>query len=69
MMLFEPGDLIFTFDLKAGYHQVEIAAQHYKYVGLEWNNKFYVLPFGLAVAPYVLIKLIHPLVRLWRNRG
>ena len=30
---------------------------------------FTVLPFGLAVAPYVFTKLLHPLVRLWRNRG
>ena len=72
MMLFEQGELMFTFDLKSGYHHVEIAAQHYKYLGLEWNNRFYVftvLPFGLAAAPYVFTKLLRPLVRLWRNRG
>ena len=42
MMLFEQGELMFSFDLKSGYHHVDIAAQHYKYLGLEWNNKFYV---------------------------
>ena len=42
MMLFEQGELMFTFDLKSGYHHVEIAAQHYKYLGQEWNNRFYV---------------------------
>ena len=35
MMLFEQGELMFTFDLKSGYHHVEIAPQHYKYLGLE----------------------------------
>ena len=35
MMLFEPGELMFTFDLQSGYHHEEIAAQHYKYLGLE----------------------------------
>ena len=30
MMLFEQGELMFSFDLKSGYHHVDIAAQHYK---------------------------------------
>ena len=29
MMLFEQGELMFSFDLKSGYHHVDIAAQHY----------------------------------------
>ena len=58
MTLFEQGELMFSFDLKSGYHHVDIAAQHYKYLDLEWFYVFTVLPFGLAVAPYVFTKLL-----------
>ena len=72
MMLFSPGELMFNFDLKSGYHHVEVAVNHRKYLGFEWDQHFYVfavLPFGLASAPYVLTKLLRPLVRLWRAGG
>ena len=72
MMLFSPGELMFSFDLKSGYHHVEIAVHHCKYQGFEWEQRFYVfsvLPFGLASAPYVFTKLLRPLVKLWRSKG
>ena len=72
MMLFGRGELMFNFDLKSGYHHVDIAAHHRKYLGFEWEQQFYVftvLPFGLASAPYVFTKLLRPMVRLWRSRG
>ena len=72
MMLFDPGERMFKFDLKSGYHHVEIAVHHRKYLGFEWEGHFYVfavLPFGLASAPYVFTKLLRPLVRFWRANG
>ena len=30
---------------------------------------FAVLPFGLSTACYIFMKLMRPLVRLWRGRG
>ena len=72
MMLFRPGELMFAFDLKSGYHHVEIARHHQKFLGFEWkgqNYVFVVLPFGLSAAPYLFTKLMRPLVRFWRARG
>ena len=72
MLLFEPGDYLFSFDLKSGYHHVDIADHHCKYLGFAWDGHFYVftvLPFGLATACYMLTKLLRPLVRYWRARG
>ena len=37
MMLFRPGEYMFTFDLKLGYHHVEVTQAHRKYLGFEWN--------------------------------
>ncbi len=72
MALFEKGDYLFSFDLKSGYHHVDIRPIHYTYLGFEWGQKFYaftVLPFGLATACYMFTKLMRPLVRYWRARG
>lgn len=72
MTLFEWGDCLFSFDLKSGYHHVDITPAHYKYLGFEWGGKFYVftvLPFGLATACYLFTKLMRPLVRYWRGKG
>ena len=47
MLLFERGDCMFTFDLKSGYHHVDICPAQYKYLGFSWvrDDKvhFYVL--------------------------
>ena len=68
MLLFESGDYLFLFDLKSGYHHVDIADHHCKYLGFAWDGHFYVftvLPFGLATACYIFTKLLRPLVRYW----
>ena len=72
MLLFEKGDYMFSFDLKSGYHHVDIAKEHWKYLGFSWESRFYVftvLPFGLSSACYIFTKLVRPLVRYWRERG
>ena len=72
MLLFEKGDFLFSFDLKSGYHHVDIAEVHHKYLGFSWGGCYYVftvLPFGLSTACYMFTKLLRPLVRYWRSRG
>ena len=40
MLLFQKGDYLFSFDLKSGYHHVDIAEPHHKYLGFAWKDKF-----------------------------
>jgi ribonuclease HI len=67
---------MYKFDLKSGYHHVEIHDQHHKYLGFSWNFgeqdryfEFTCLPFGLSSAPYLFTKLLRPLVKHWRSKG
>jgi hypothetical protein len=63
---------MFSFDLKSGYHHVDIAQKHWKYLGFSWQTKYFVftvLPFGLSSACYLFTKLVRPLVKYWRARG
>ena len=72
MLLFEKGDYLFSFDLKSGYHHVDIAEHHCQYLGFAWGGQFYVftvLPFGLSTACYMFTKLLRPLVCYWRAKG
>lgn len=70
-----PGDYMFSFDLKSGYHHVEIFPDHRKHLSFAWTFssrrtrffQFSVLPFGLNSAPYLFfLKLLKPLVKKWR---
>ena len=74
--MFEKGDYFTTFDLKSGYHHVDIHSDHWQFLGLSWEFsnvtrffQFRVLPFGLATACYVFTKLLRPLVKRWRSLG
>ena len=76
MIMFEKGEFMFSFDLKAGYHQVDIHKEYWQYLGFAWDNggvpKYYVfgvLPFGLANACYLFTKLLRPLTKYWRGQG
>ena len=76
LWLFEKGDMAFTFDLKSGYHHVDIHESCWKYLGFRWDIEdketyfvFKVLPFGLSSACYFFTKLLWPLVKFWRGRG
>ena len=62
---------MFSFDLKSGYH-VNIAQEHWKYLGFTWKSHYYVftvLPFGLSSACYIFTKLVRPMVGYWRAKG
>ena len=77
MSYFSRGAYMFSFDLKSGYHHVEIFEGHQTYLGFSWKHsssnqaKFYVfivLPFGLSSAPHVFTKILKPLEKLWRHQ-
>ena len=74
--MFEANEYLFKFDLKSGYHHVDIHPDYFQFLGFQWEDKgvpnyyvFTVLPFGLFTACYVFTKLMRPLVRLWQGKG
>ena len=67
---------LFKFDLKSGYHHVEINRDFQTYLGFSWKIRgrvryftFTVLPFGLSTAAFIFTKVCRPLVKLWRFHG
>ena len=68
---------VFSFDLKSGYHHVDIFPDHRKYLAFSWKFvpghtrffQFTVLLFGLSSAPYIFTKLPMPLETHWRAQG
>ena len=74
--MFTREDFLFKFDLKSGYHHLDIFEPHQKYLGFAWetdNNisyfMFTVMPFSLSTACYAFTKFMWPLVKYWRSRG
>ena len=72
----EEGQWFFTWDLKSGYHHVDICLEHQMYLGFSWPFSgmlryftFTVLPFGLSSACFCFTKLLRPLVSRWRSMG
>ena len=68
---------LFSFDLKSGYHHVDIFPDHRKYLAFSWDFgkghtryfQFTVLLFGLSSAPFIFTKLLKPLITNWRSQG
>ena len=63
----------FKFDLKNGYHHIDIFNSHQIYLGFSWDIKgatkyfvFNVLPFGLSSEQFVFTKVVRHLVKHWR---
>lgn len=75
--IIEDSSWFFTWDLKSGYHHVDIAQEHQQYLGFSWifdsdairYFTFTVLPFGLSSACFCFTKLLRPLVKRWRSMG
>lgn len=72
----EKESFTYKFDLKQGYHHVDIFSEHQTYLGFSWvingTERFFiftVLPFGLATAPYIFTKVMRPLVSFWHSKG
>ena len=71
----EEDSFAYKFDLKQGYHHVDIFHDHQKYLGFSWliDGKkkylvFTVLPFGISTAPD-FTKVMRPLVKYRRSNG
>ena len=68
---------VFSFDLKSGYHHVDIFPNHRRYLAFSWDFgsghtryfQFTVLPFGLSSVPFIFTKLLKPLEAHWRAQG
>ena len=77
LVVISQGFFLFNFDLKSGYHHVEIFQEHRKYLSFGWEFgdgvtryfSFCVLPFGLSSAPYLFTKLFKPVLKFWRSQG
>ena len=78
MSYFEKDTYMFSFNLKGGYHHIDIAQEHQTFLGFSWlapdsiKEIFYVftvLLFGLSSAPYVFTKVLRPLEKYWRIWG
>ena len=75
-LLFDVNEYLFKFDLKSGYHHVDIHPDYHKYLGFQWETMgvacyyvFAVLPFWLSTACYLFTKIMRPLIRYWHGRG
>ena len=77
IQIFDQGCHLFKFDLKSGYHHIEIFPAHRKFLTFAWDSgtgslryfQFCVLPFGLSSAPFIFTKMFKPLLKSWRSRG
>jgi len=76
VLMFEQSDFLIKFDLKSGYHYLDILEAHQVYLGFSWELQgktqyyvFTVLPFGLSTACYAFTKLLRPLIGYWRGQG
>ena len=72
----EEGDFFIKFDIKSGYHHIEILEEHKKNLGFFWDfgnvRRFFifeVLPFGLASASLAFSKMMRVFVKNWRGVG
>ena len=67
---------LYDFDLKSGYHHIDIHSDDQKYLGFCWKIdnkehyfKFTVLPFGLSTAGHVFTKVLRCMVKHWREQS
>ena len=75
--VFSKHFFVFSFDLKSGYHHVDIFPEQSAFLAFSWDFgtgvaryfQFTVLPFGLSSAPFIFTKLLKPLETLWRSHG
>ena len=67
----QEGHWFFTWDLKSGYHHVDISPDHQKYLGFGWpfNGVPRVNHFRGFTLWSQFTKLLRPLVKRWRSMG
>ena len=75
---FQTDAFMIAFDLKSGYHHIDIHPESQKFLGFAWKGPkdrsclyyvFTVLPFGLSSAPFIFNKCLKPLQKCWRKQG
>jgi len=57
---------VFKFDLKSGYHHIDICPQQHTFLGFSWKGKYFcftVLPFGLSTTPFIFSKCLREMVK------
>ncbi|XP_072019664.1 uncharacterized protein [Amphiura filiformis] len=76
LLFLKKGGYMFKFDLKSGYHHVDIHPSHQTFLGFKWTVdgkstmfRFTSLPFGLSSAAFLFTKTVRPLVKKWRSEG
>ncbi|VDI40303.1 Hypothetical predicted protein [Mytilus galloprovincialis] len=72
LQYFDRNNYTFKFDLRSGYHHLDIEQSCHTYLGFSWKQNFYVftvLPFGLSSSPYIFTKCLRLLVKHWRKCG
>ena len=74
LSLMDSDGYIFSFDLKDGYHHLNIHPDFRDYLGFKFENngqtiyvRYIVAPFGLRDVPYTFTKMLRPLVAHWRR--
>ena len=74
--LFSRGDFFFKFDIRSGYHHIDIHPAYQKFLAFAWSINgqvryfvFTVLVFGLSSAPFVFTKVLKVLIKHWRSFG
>ncbi len=70
MNYFSKGKIFTKFDLKSGYHHLDIFPEHQRFLGFSWPSisgakHFYMF----TVLLYIFTKLIRPLTQHWRSQG
>ena len=67
---------MYKFNIKQGYHHIDIKLEHQKYLDFAWeiNGKvcyfvFTILSFGLTSAPFIFTKTLRELVKHWRDNN
>ena len=72
----EKGKFMFGFDLKSGYHHLDIHKEFQQYLGFSWVIDgvlqyfvFTVLPFGLSSAGHIFTKTVRCLIGHWRAQS
>ena len=59
-------------DLHQGYMHTTILPEDQELLGIEWQGKYYkftTLPFGLNISPRIFTKIVHAMVKKWREQG
>lgn len=75
--IYLPTDnFMFKFDLKPGYHHIDILDEHQTFLGFSWVVNgvrnflaFTVLPFRLSSASHIFTKVVRVLVRFRQTHG